>query len=555
MLSNIIMKPLMNSFLYCIFLSATWVLLTIPQSAQAQSPNPKKRIYAKQSAATMHVKRFDLESLKSFPERGVDKEAIKQLVENKREEQNAKFDIEAFQEVTQIITQQYRQAGFVLVRAYIPEQDVNDGVVRIGMFYGNISSIEFDGNKSYSESVLSKPFDSVENQPAHTQNIETAMLHLNDYPGYTSTSIFVPGDQAGSSTMIVKTREEDTLDGSVSLDNYGSDLTGKNRIRLNLNFNNLSKRADQLNINAVQTINPTNSLYGSLSYTIPVFRPGYTIGLNYNNNSYAVGDIFEPLEIEGDSSTISAFGKGIWKRSKKLNLYSSIQLAQKNSSSESAAFTSDTETKISITTLSSGFNGEAPWLSAKHGGDIAFSSGTAESEITGLTQQDQSFSKINLNYQFAFPLNFVESLKSTHLILRSNIQQSSDELNALEQMPLGGPYTVRAYPISEFLVDKGFLFSIEWVAKADVVSEYKFLETLQVSAFIDYASGNLNVDNQNNVQTDITIKGLGFSAQTTPETGLKARFDLGIPIGEPFDDYVVSNDKSVQTFISLSYLF
>ena len=47
------------------------------------------------------------------------------------------------------------------------------------------------------------------------------------------------------------------------------------------------------------------------------------------------------------------------------------------------------------------------------------------------------------------------------MLVRLDGQWSNDLLVSLEQFPMGGPESVRAYPLSSFLTDSGYLGSLE----------------------------------------------------------------------------------------------
>ena len=44
--------------------------------------------------------------------------------------------------VADTITQYYRERGFILAKAYIPQQQVRDGVVSLNIMLGKLGSVE-----------------------------------------------------------------------------------------------------------------------------------------------------------------------------------------------------------------------------------------------------------------------------------------------------------------------------------------------------------------------------------------------------------------------------
>ncbi len=84
------------------------------------------------------------------------------------------------------------------------------------------------------------------------------------------------------------------------------------------------------------------------------------------------------------------------------------------------------------------------------------------------------------------------------LLLRTEGQWSSDLLTSLEQFNIGGPASVRAYPVAEALFDSGVFGSLELTVIAPGFSQAPAFggltwgQVLRVSFFSDFAYGELN---------------------------------------------------------------
>jgi hemolysin activation/secretion protein len=160
------------------------------------------------------------------------------------------------------------------------------------------------------------------------------------------------------------------------------------------------------------------------------------------------------------------------------------------------------------------------------------------------------FSKINLNLAHWQPLTFSNLVKNQAILARLDVQSSGDLLVSMEQMSLGGPNSVRAYPPAEYMVDSGQFFSLEWIAKGSSATKGKLFDNLQFSVFYDYASGELNDPLANDIESP-EIQGYGASVQVAPENEYFARLELATPMGDPEP----SNDRSLQYFFKFGYLF
>jgi hemolysin activation/secretion protein len=160
------------------------------------------------------------------------------------------------------------------------------------------------------------------------------------------------------------------------------------------------------------------------------------------------------------------------------------------------------------------------------------------------------FSKINVDYDHWYNMKPEHML---HVSFRS--QYSDDLLTSLEQMAIGGPNSVRAYSAAEFLRDKAFSTSIEWLMRAPGFSQWKAFgnkkwgEVLRVSLFIDYAKGWLN-DPLASDREVVSISGVGAGLHFNYET-FSASFEFASPLG----DEIPGNERDPQYFFEMNYGF
>ena len=141
-----------------------------------------------------------------------------------------------------------------------------------------------------------------------------------------------------------------------------------------------------------------------------------------------------------------------------------------------------------------------------------------------------SFEKINASY------TRLQSLARNHYLqVRLEGQYSEDVLTSLEQYAMGGPNSVRAYPISEYLHDSALFTSVEWIINAPGIADKPAFggrnwgEVLQFSIFADYANGHLN--KSNSPDKNVELSGAGISLDFRPNETFFARMDVATPLG------------------------
>jgi hemolysin activation/secretion protein len=154
------------------------------------------------------------------------------------------------------------------------------------------------------------------------------------------------------------------------------------------------------------------------------------------------------------------------------------------------------------------------------------------------------FSKIAFSYSRIQPISELNSL-----MFSFRGQMSSDLLTSLEQFSLGGPDTIRAYPVAEALMDEAYLFSVEWMAYASPDIPQTLLKNLRLSVFYDYAVGSQNDPLLNEIES-VSFSGFGGSAQMEPYDQFELKITLAFDLGdEP------SDNMSLPFYFSVKYDF
>lgn len=80
-------------------------------------------------------------------------------------EREAGMTIGQMQQIAATVTEYYRSAGYILAQAFIPAQEVVDGVIEIEVLEGTLGNVLVEGNKRYSEELLARPFDDLIDAP------------------------------------------------------------------------------------------------------------------------------------------------------------------------------------------------------------------------------------------------------------------------------------------------------------------------------------------------------------------------------------------------------
>ena len=527
------------------------------------APDKAEEIRAEDiDAPRLQVRGFRINGVKPHEKLGINQESIERLVLSSAKELVAGeasrgFTLSMFESINIAIGRYYREKGFFLARAYIPEQKVEEGIVTINIVEGFIDQIVFSGNDLYSVEQLQDVFDRLKGEAIFLDNVESAAFIANDFPGMSANVLFGPGLEPGSAALQVNV-EEETSDAYITFDNYGSTFTGENRLRGNYQLYNVFGQADRIDLNGIYTFDPQNSIYYDFAYQQPLLDNRYLVGGSYNANAFDVGGNLTDLGINGKSTILRGFMTRIISRGRAARITTAVDLSLKLAESKVIS-TLDSRDKLTVIGFSADYAGTS-WsssrayqqISAKLSIGLADFFGSMDSTGDGLSgrrgdiqeRAGGDFTKLNIDYLRVSRLTEFQSL-----LLRFSGQTSSDLLTSLEQFSLGGPDTVRAYPVAEALVDKAWLLSAEWQADASPEIPQTWLNKLQFSIFYDYATGKLNDPLTNDISS-ISLSGLGFGVQVVPFNKFTAKMQYAIDLGdEP------SENQSLPFYFTLQYDF
>ncbi len=420
------------------------------------------------------------------------------------------------------VTKYLHKKGWFLARAFIPQQEIKDGIVEMAIVAGRLQSgVSIRGqNLRICESALQKMAEPCvqEGGAANQQDIARSLLLMNDLPGIRATSTLEPGDSPGTAKLIVDASEGPLIDGRVWGDNFGERFTGSWRGNGLLEVNDPLRYGDQLVLNT--TDNP-NYQYGQAAYVFPIGYSGLRGTVFYNEMSYQIDRDLIPLDLNGGSRVVGGALTYPIERSRTENIWIGADYNWKNLWD----FTSGVQTDNKFvnvgsvhvygdrldTLLGGGYNTASAGFA---GGSLDLSS--VPLNLAG----DQKTADSNGIYgKFTYGATRLQRLyECTSLFLSVNGQAGFDNLDSSEKFILGGPNGVRAYPVGEASGDSGGIFTAE--------IRYDFPEIARIGVpqlvgFYDLGWTSLHVSPWVNSGTPIgnmnsyTISGAGVGANLT----------------------------------------
>ncbi len=436
----------------------------------------------------------------------------------------------------QEITVFYSQKGYFLTKAYIPKQEVKDGIVKIKINEGRVNKISVSKNKRVdAESLLKRMGKVKEEAILKEQTLEKALLDINDIVGVQVRSLLRPGKEPGTSDLVLEVTETPPYALSFDSDNFGSPFTGRFRQGISASAGSQLVLGDLFSFRTVQT-NLDQESY-TLSYAFPLNELGTrTFKLTHTFSEQNLGESLTPLNAGGRTNIFNAeVSEGLYRtKNSSLRLRAGFDL--KNFKNFQLGATSSND-KIRDFYVGLGGNFQDAYL-GRNFLDLKLQRGfwgtDQESALQSRTDGDAKVTLIQFN---ATRFQATPWLKS-YMILKANGQVASDRALSPDLFAVGGFGTVRGFPLAEQSGDWGYNLAAEYIIPfpSDMkigVGELTASQVFAFSGFIEH--GNVFVRDPQAGENQVSITGVGFGAQINiPKAGICCDANFRPPINFNF---------------------
>ena len=453
------------------------------------------------------VKEFTFEGNKKYPT----SEFLK-LVENKIKKDLNYADL---RNILQDVSFYYRSKGY-LATAFLPEQDITDGKVQIFIVEGRIGKVEIKSDiknqLNISRERISKfIFNKIKaNDILNIVQLDRNIRNLNNTPGINAIAQLVEGDQLGETDVIISASNTKTLSTTSLLDNNGSRSSGYERMTNIFNFDSVLNKGERFSFTDVIT---QGSHYYASSVTLPVGYNGLSSTLRISKMMYDLGAPFHSTDPTGYSTEFFlGFNKELMIKPNKgltssLSFFRNDYVNDLNTGSNSDKDIVKTSSNLTFNNQDKFFSGGTNTLSLTGiYGVLDLSDNASNFETDHLTaKSDGEYWKLSLNAN-----RFQRITDSVSAVFKFNGQYTDKNLDGAEQISLGGPTAVRAYPSNEAAGDQGFVASLEF--------NKSLTKNKKITFFYDYGKIQLHKiawDNWNSTNTSLKnnydLHGVGLS--------------------------------------------
>lgn len=368
--------------------------------------------------------------------------------------QNRCLNIAKITELTAAISDWYISRGYITSRAFLTEQDLSQGELRIVVLEGKLKQIRLDGE---SPRMLKMVFPGLEGNVLNLRDIEQGMEQINRLRSHPVQIEIVPDAEPGYSIVNLTATPEFPLSASLSLDNSGQKSTGEEQLNGSLTGNNLLGLADKWFVSGGRS-SDFASAYDAQSFQAGVSVP-YGYGLldySYAWSNYRTTLINQgfPWISTGDTKTHRLNASWVVFRNGDIKTALSAAVTQRSSRNwlNDAPLVSSTR---NLSSLQLGINHTQKMLGGVATFNPSYSHGTpwfnAETDEgkTGDVPRAE-FRKWSLSASFQRPL-------TNDLLWLTSLygQWSPDRLYGSERLTLGGESSVRGFKEQYLSGDNG----------------------------------------------------------------------------------------------------
>lgn len=431
----------------------------------------------------------------------------------------------------------YRSKGYFLTRAFIPPQDIHDGLLLIQISEGQLGKLIIQNNKRYKEKTLRRYFPGLrEGQAVKYQRLLRPMMLLNEYPGVDVSASLQKGEAPGTTDVVLNVEEKFPVRAYMNVNNGGSDYVSKTRVGSTVEIDDLLVKGDRSAFGIVGGSPVDNLRFISASYSVPVLYYGTRAEFAYTYSDFQSARELRELGVEGKSQVFHAGLRQALLRTRTTNADAGVSFDYKQIENFLLDVrTSDDELRV----LNFEFNIDHV---DRFRGRTYFDntlSVAIPAIMGGLRDDDPNASRLGAGGEFILyktETRRVQQLPfNSYLLAKFRTQLASDVLPSSEQMVIGGVDTVRGYSQGEHLGDEGYIINLELRVPPPVVGQYKLpytqqlvRDTFQFALFLDHGGvSRKKITAGQTKQNDIT--GFGPGLRIFLPHDISVSLDWGFP--------------------------
>ena len=442
------------------------------------------------------------------------------------EYQNRPLSLAELFQARSAITKLYTEQGYVNSGAYIPPQELDDGIVKIAVLEGTLEDINIKGTKRLNPGYIRSRIERYSETPINVDSLLEALQILRLDPLIENVSAELSaGISPGTSLLEIDIQEADNFKIYTKFDNQRSPTVGTNRRGAGLEHSNLLGFGDRITFDYINTEGSNNL---DFSYGIPINAKNGTLRMAYGISSNdIIEEPFTPLDIETEAQYLEFGLRQPLINSPRREFTLGMTFSYQDSNTKvlddpfplSPGADEDGNTRISALRFFQEYvnRNEQQVLALRS----QFSLGL---DLFGATVNDDAPDSLFLAWRGQS--QWIRRLEEDFLlVLRGDLQLSATDLVPLEQFRIGGANSVRGYRQDFALANSGLTAGAEM--RIPLLRVRKLDGVLHLTPFVDL--GTIWNNDDAVIDTDF-LAAVGLGLNFSAGNGLNARIDWGIPL-------------------------
>ncbi|PWU30833.1 ShlB/FhaC/HecB family hemolysin secretion/activation protein [Pseudomonas sp. RW407] len=364
------------------------------------------------------------------------------------------------------ITRRYREAGFPLVRTFVPVQRLDEGVLRLRVVEGRINQVEIQGESSramraYAENIRQEA-------PLKRSTLERNLLLMNDLPGNQVHGTLSASPVREGTDLTADNSEFKRWDGFIGADNRDSRYFGPWQAYGGVGLNNPLGLGDRLSVRYGHSLEGNEMAFYEGQYELPVNAQGTTLSL-LAQHSDGHADTFSFLNAKSSGDTFVARLTHPWIRSRAENFNTSVAFTWFNGKSryfDEPDLPPSSDDRIRALRVGASYDfvdqyGGRNLFKAELSQGLDVMGASHESRLNPSRYEGQTdFTKLQFDAQRLQDMSWITEGLNLYLALTGQTS-FGDALLTPEQFGVGGSQFGRGYDPSEIAGDKGLAGKVE----------------------------------------------------------------------------------------------
>lgn len=446
------------------------------------------------------------------------------------------------------VTAEYRRRGFVLSRAMVGPQRIENGVLTLQVIEGHIGTTKIEGDAGgYAPYLSGYLADAVAERPTSGAALTRALLLARDLQGVDVRAVLTPSPSEMGAADLSLVVDRKPIEGFVAVDNRGSRWLGQIQVYGGLSFNDVIGAGERISITAVSAPIDQELGFVSASWDQPLTYSGLRLTAFGSYAATHPGDELRLLDLRGRSATYGFALRYPFVRSREANLFGRLTFTGRDSSSRNIVIDPIFDDSTRTVQAELFGNYAASWggvlnvrASITQGMEILGATTRTDPNKSRATATGQG-TRANAEVSFAYGL-----AKRLYVQLSGAMQYSSDSLLASEEFGIGGEQYGHAYDPSEITGDKGAAGRVEMFyaasTKLGTVQPYGFYEAGKVLQ-------NKPLPGE---PAHASIESAGIGLRFAALKGINGSLEFAKPINRPVAS---RGDKDGRVFFSLGMSF